>query len=157
MNVSNSLNLLIKVLVEKSMSRSASKSNIESTFVRANLLTDWSNNEPNNTIQLRDEFHENQNYQIAKEIGISVARAKPFIWPLLLSSSIFKFQQGHFIKIGKKRQVIYVGTYVMSVSFVYWFLCSYYYYWCCCWAHWYYCWCARFGNQMWYQFISQIL
>jgi hypothetical protein len=31
------------------------------------LLTNWSNNEPNNTIQLRN-FHENQ---ITKEIGMS--------------------------------------------------------------------------------------
>jgi hypothetical protein len=38
-NVSNPLNLLIKILVEKSKNQSASNSNFESTFARAKLLT----------------------------------------------------------------------------------------------------------------------
>jgi hypothetical protein len=67
----------------KSMNQSASNSNIECTLARAKLLTNWSEYEPNNTIQLRNfherNFHENQ---ITKEIGISVAQAKPCIWPL---------------------------------------------------------------------------
>jgi hypothetical protein len=33
------LNLLIKILVEKSLNQSASSSNFESTFARAKLLT----------------------------------------------------------------------------------------------------------------------
>ncbi len=66
------------------MNQSASILKIESTLARAKLLTNWSNNEPNNTIQLRN-FHENQ---ITKEIGISVARAKPFIWPCMISCMI---------------------------------------------------------------------
>ncbi len=39
MNVSNPSNLLIKILVEKSMNQSASNSNFESTFARAKLRT----------------------------------------------------------------------------------------------------------------------
>ncbi len=39
MNVSNPLNLLMKILVEKSKNQSASNSNIESTYERAKLLT----------------------------------------------------------------------------------------------------------------------
>ncbi len=38
-NVSNPLNLLIKILVEKSKNQSASNSNFESTFARTKLLT----------------------------------------------------------------------------------------------------------------------
>ncbi len=59
MNVSNPLNLLIKILVEKSMNQYVSYSNIENTNARAKLITNWSNIEPNNTIQLQT-FHENQ-------------------------------------------------------------------------------------------------
>jgi hypothetical protein len=44
----------------------------------AKRLTNGPNKDPNNTIQLRN-FHENQ---ITKEIGLSVARANPLIWPL---------------------------------------------------------------------------
>ena len=67
-------NLCLKV-----KNQSASNSNIqcESTLAWAKLLTNWSYNEPNDSIQLCS-FHENQ---ITKEIGISVARVKPFIWP----------------------------------------------------------------------------
>ena len=41
------------------MRRTASNWNIESPFARSKLLTNWSNNDPNHTIQLRD-FLENQ-------------------------------------------------------------------------------------------------
>jgi hypothetical protein len=57
-------------------------------LARAKLPTNGSNNEPNNTIQLQN-FHENQ---ITKEIGISVARAKPFtLFSSYLSCIYFEF------------------------------------------------------------------
>ncbi len=56
MNVANPLNLLIKILVEKSINQYVSNSNIESTNARAKLISNWSNIEPNNTIQLQN-FH----------------------------------------------------------------------------------------------------
>jgi hypothetical protein len=52
-DVSNPMNLLIKILVEKSINQSTSKLNDEITLARPKLLTNWSNNEPNNTIQLK--------------------------------------------------------------------------------------------------------
>ena len=66
----------------KAMNRTALNSNVESTLERSKLLTNWSNNEPSNTIQLRD-FHENQD---TKEPGIFVARARTFLWPILIPS-----------------------------------------------------------------------
>ncbi len=54
MNASDPLNLLITILVEKSMNQSALNSNIESTLARAKLLTNLSNNGLNNTISSRN-------------------------------------------------------------------------------------------------------
>jgi hypothetical protein len=54
---SNPLNLLIEILVEKSMNQSALNSKIESTLARANQTVLIVTNEPNTTIQLRN-FHE---------------------------------------------------------------------------------------------------
>ena len=59
------------------MNRTASNSNVEGTKERSKLLTNWSNNEPNNTIRLRDF----QEHQITKEPRNFVARARTFIWP----------------------------------------------------------------------------
>ena len=59
------------------MNQTASKSNVESTLTRTKLLTNRSNNEPNNTIQLRNLYE----HQIMKEPRISIARAKIFFWP----------------------------------------------------------------------------
>ena len=58
------------------MNRTASNWNIESPLARAKLLTNWSNNDPNKTIQLRD-FLENK---ITREDRITVERAKPLFW-----------------------------------------------------------------------------
>ena len=69
-------NLLLKA---KSMNQPASNWNwnIQSPLARSKLLTNWSNNYLNNTIQLLD-FLENQ---ITREDRITVARVKPFFWP----------------------------------------------------------------------------
>ncbi len=75
-NVSNPLNLLIKLLIEKSMHR------IRILKARQHeqncLQTDLTMNQTkpfNSETSMRIRIH----YQIKKEIGISVARAKAFI------------------------------------------------------------------------------
>ena len=49
--VHNPLNPSIKIICWKPMNRTASNWNIESLLARSKLLTNWSNNDPNNTIQ----------------------------------------------------------------------------------------------------------
>ena len=60
-----------KNAVENFMNQTASNSKVESTLTRTKTLTNRSNHEPNNTIQLRN-LYENQ---IMKKSRISVARA----------------------------------------------------------------------------------
>ena len=72
--VPDPLNTLIKIFCWK-VNRIVilqSNCNIERSFARSNLLTNWSNNDPNNTIQLW-YFLENQ---IVRKPRITVARAK---------------------------------------------------------------------------------
>ena len=56
------------------MNRTASNWNIESPLARSKLLTNWSNNDQNNTIQFRN-FLENQ---VTREHRITLAQAKAF-------------------------------------------------------------------------------
>ena len=70
--VPNPLKSSIKIFAEKSMNQTASNLNVESPSARSKLSTNWSNHEPNDTIQLPD-FSENQ---ITRENIISVALAK---------------------------------------------------------------------------------
>ena len=67
--VPNPLNPSIKIFAEQSMNQTASNLSVESPLARSNMPTNWSDNEQNNTITLRD-FHENQ---ITREPRISVA------------------------------------------------------------------------------------
>ena len=57
--------------------QTALNSNVESTLSIPKQLTDWKNNEPNNTIPLQN-LHKNQ---ILKEPRISVTLAGTFFWP----------------------------------------------------------------------------
>ena len=85
-----------KSFAEKSTNRTASNWRIESPLARSKLPTNRSNNDPNNTIKLRD-FLENQ---ITREDRITVARAKPFFLPNQVSRTygvvtrvLFKFAE----------------------------------------------------------------
>ena len=63
------------------MIQTASNWNIESPLARSKLLTNWFNNDLNNTLR---DFFENQ---ITSEDRITVARAKPFFLPIPMAQS----------------------------------------------------------------------
>ncbi len=90
--VSNPLNLLIKILVEKSMKQSASNSNFKAHQHTQNCLlvqteftlnqtipSNWTDSNTETSMRIR--LSEIQNYQATKDIGIYVARAKR-LWPV---------------------------------------------------------------------------
>jgi hypothetical protein len=72
----NLLNLLIQILVEKSMNRSASNSNIESTQAGAKLITNRFNNYPKNTIQL-----------VFAHLGVAISYQLAMMWIVIVYAS----------------------------------------------------------------------
>jgi hypothetical protein len=83
--ISNPLNLLIKILVEKSMHQSASSSNFESTFASKTahkLIEQWTK-QYHLTPKLPWESDHERNW-------ISILQAKPFPWPYFIHRMLFK-------------------------------------------------------------------